>query len=153
MSAYAKLLPLLALAACHSATDVTPRLDVSLSLSPMTAVRGTVVDVAVTVINRDARAALTADPRSYGCRAPYDVTDASGRTVGLPGRICIAIAYGLIELAPGASIVIRDQWALDATDGAGGARKVDIGPYRMRARVQGASRELVSDPVTVTVIP
>ena len=62
------------------------------------------------------------------------------------------IAYPLIELASGASIVIRDLWALDATDGARGARKVDIGPYRMRARVPGASQELVSDPVTVTSI-
>ncbi len=72
--------------------------------------------------------------------------------MGLPGRICVLIAHPLIELAPGASIVICDQWALDATDRAGGARKVGTGPYRMRACVPGASQELVSEPITVTVI-
>ena len=141
-----------AVAGPHGATDVTPQLDLSLSLSTTTVAQSAVVEVTVTVANRTARVVPTANPGSYACIPPYIVTDASGRPVVLPGRICTAIGYLPIELAPGASVVIRDRWAVDAADGLR-ARKVDAGQYRLRGRVQGAGQELLSAPVTVTVTP
>lgn len=142
----------LALAACQSATDVLPQLDVSLSLSTTSASQPAVVAVAVTVVNRSARVVQTPDPRSYACNPPYVVTDASGKTVVLPGRICTLIGYFPVELAPGASLVIHDRWALDEADGIR-ARQVDAGQYRVRGRVYGADQEQLSAPVTITVLP
>lgn len=153
MTTIAKLLPLLAMgfAACRSATEVSSPLDISLSLSATSAVQPATIDVEVTVVNRDSRVVQTADPRSYGCSPPYHVTDPVGRTVDLPGRICAAIAFAPIQLAPGARVVIRDRWALDASDGDRGSRPVDAGQYQIRARVFGAEQERVSAPVTLTV--
>ncbi|QJR37215.1 hypothetical protein [Gemmatimonas groenlandica] len=153
MTTIAKLFPLIALgfAACRSATEVSSPLDISLWLSATSAAQPATIDVEVTVVNRDSRVVQTADPRSYACFPPYHVSDAFGRTVELPGRICAAIAFAPIQLAPGARVVIRDRWALDASDRDRGSLPVDAGQYRVRARVFGAEQERVSAPITVTV--
>jgi hypothetical protein len=153
MSRSAALLPFLciALGACRLTTDVSPGLDVALSLNRTVASPATTIEITVSVVNRSPRNVQTDDPRNYGCVAPYEVINDLGRVVGPPGRNCLAIAYAPLELAPGDSLVLHDRWSLDIVDSSGQPVPVSPGRYRLVARVFGDNRQLGSEPVAVSV--
>lgn len=127
------------------------QLDVTVAVDRSEAAPTSAADITITIRNRGPDVVQTADPRSYACLAPYRVWDSAERTVLLPGRLCAAIAFAPRNLAPGDSVIVRDRWSADMTDGKGGVTTVAPGQYRIVARVVGQGRELTSEPVLVAV--
>jgi hypothetical protein len=139
--------------ACESPTNVSRQLVVEVAVDRVDVAPTNPADIAITIINRGRSTVQTADPRSYACSPSYLVLDAAGRSVLLPGRFCLAIAYAPRDLAPGDSITVRDRWSADMTDGHGGATVVTPGQYRIVARIFAQGSALNSEPVLVSVRP
>lgn len=141
----------LTLGACSSLTDANSAIVVNLSVDRAVVSQATPATVTVTMVNYGAKSIEVADPRSYACMPPFEVADASGRPVQLPGRFCLAIAYGQVTLAPGDSLTIRDRWSGERADTASRPVFVSPGEYRLSARVVGRDGIITSPPVSLLV--
>ena len=107
--------------------------------------------VTVTITNRDRRAMLVPDPRSFACTPVFRVFDDADREVQLPGRVCTLVGYAPATLRAGESIVVRDQWAGTTGVDARTAVPVPSGAYRLMPRVLLAQKEHTGESVRVTV--
>ena len=142
-----------AIGGCRLTTDATAGLEVSLSAGGAQASATNPVDLTITIVNRRDQDVQTPDPRSYACFPPYRVSDSAGNPVVLPGRLCAAIGYSEVVLAPGDSLVLSARWSGDKASAVEnfGAVPVSPGHYSIRARVRVDEHELSSAPVAVTV--
>lgn len=139
------------LSACGSPTDAGSGLLVTLGVDRTVIDTANPATITVTVVNVGARAIQTAPPENYGCIRPFVVVDSAQQTVALPGRFCSLALYAPVELAPGDSLVIHDQWAADKSDGTGsGATPVTPGHYRIMARIDGDTK--AANSVNVLVV-
>jgi hypothetical protein len=141
----------LTLGACKSLTDANRAIVVNLSVDRAVVSPATPAAVTVTMVNYGAKTIEVAHPDSYGCVPPFEVADASGRTVQLPGRLCAMPAYAPVKLAPGDSLMIRSRWSAEQADSAGKTVPVSPGDYRLSARVVSEHGFITSPAVSLLV--
>jgi hypothetical protein len=139
------------LASCMSITDANRAIVVNLSVDRSVVSPATPAAVTVTMVNYGAKTIEVAHPNSYGCVPPFEVADASGRAVQLPGRLCAMPAFVPVKLAPGDSLTIRSRWSADQADSAYQPVPVPPGAYRLSARVSSEHGFITSPPVSLLV--
>ena len=138
------------LGGCERMTAAPP-LGVTIAVDRAEASAAAPVGITVRLLNYGSEALTTLNPKSYGCFEWYRVYDNSGTEVPLPVRYCNLMGYLDVQLAPGDSIVLRDQWAGDVRDGQFGAKPVPAGEYHIMAQVFAVDREFTTTSVAVQV--
>ena len=139
------------LGACSSVTDANRAVVVNLSSDRSVVNQATPATITITMVNYGPTAIEVAEPASYECMPPFEVTNASGSSIQLPGRACFAIPHGNVSVAPGDSLVIRDRWSGDQAGSASNPMPAPAGTYRLAARLVAKDRIITSPPINLLV--
>lgn len=138
----------LAASGCGSSTSPVDNLEFTVQVNPSVIAPGTTAQVAITVINRDARAVTIIEHDCGNIR----VFTPAGDHVGPPSRPC-SNDFRFRRLESNQGMVLHDSWDGTgiSTSTGGPSGRVPAGSYELIAEVGAIGGVSRSAPVTVQV--
>jgi hypothetical protein len=139
---------LMVLAACGSTEPRALRVLVVADKTSVSVADSVVLSIQL--VNRSSRVVLVPAPDSFGfCNHAFRVFNEQDRAVSIPTGFCLLIGLAPVELAPGASVTIRDVWhpAGSSIDG----HQIPVGKYRIVGFLDGDWRDVRTASSIVTL--
>jgi hypothetical protein len=139
---------------CSGSTEPGMGLRMVLSLDRTEVARPDSIEVTLQVINESGRTVRAIAPESYGmCFHAFQVADAAGRAVSIPEALCALLSLigpQPIDLAPGASVTVKDLWwpGSSSLDG----QPLPAGTYRLNGVYHAENKALITAPAAVTLV-